>query len=98
MIIDNISHQDVKIIHDLDTNSSRKENSFLNYIKTALEEISNNQHHENTETKKFILNESGVSLNDVMINIEKSAISIQMAIQIRNKITSAYQEIMSQQV
>ncbi|MCU4137138.1 flagellar hook-basal body complex protein FliE [Buchnera aphidicola (Sitobion avenae)] len=102
MFIDNINHQYINAkINLLDTNTKiqKKENDkFLDYIKTALGEISKIQNHAKVDSEKFTLNQSGVSLNDVMINLEKSSISIQMAIQIRNKVISAYQEIMNQQI
>lgn len=102
MFIDNINHQYINAkINLLDTNTKiqKKENDkFLDYIKTALGEISKIQNRAKVDSEKFTLNQSGVSLNDVMINLEKSSISIQMAIQIRNKVISAYQEIMNQQI
>ncbi|QCI22534.1 flagellar hook-basal body complex protein FliE [Buchnera aphidicola] len=102
MFIDNINHQNINTKIDLlDTNTKtqKKENDkFIDYVKVALGEISQTQNRAKIDSEKFILNESGISLNDVMINLEKSSISIQMAIQIRNKIVSAYQEIMSQQI
>ncbi|QIQ41686.1 MAG: flagellar hook-basal body complex protein FliE [Buchnera aphidicola (Microlophium carnosum)] len=102
MFIDNINHQNINTkINLLDINTKTKKtesDKFMDYLKIALGEISKTQNHAKTDSEKFILNQSGISLNDVMINLEKSSISIQMAIQIRNKIVSAYQEIMSQQV
>ncbi|WAI11841.1 MAG: flagellar hook-basal body complex protein FliE [Buchnera aphidicola (Macrosiphum albifrons)] len=102
MFIDNINHQNINTkINLLDTNTKtqKKENDqFIDYIKAALGEISQTQNRAKIDSEKFILNQSGISLNDVMINLEKSSISIQMAIQIRNKIVAAYQEIMSQQI
>ncbi|QCI24180.1 flagellar hook-basal body complex protein FliE [Buchnera aphidicola (Muscaphis stroyani)] len=75
-----------------------KNNSFSSFINKALKDISNTQNHAKLNSQKFELNQSNVSLNDVMIDLQKSSISIQMAIQIRNKIVAAYQEIMNQQV
>ncbi|WP_284443257.1 flagellar hook-basal body complex protein FliE [Buchnera aphidicola] len=102
MFIDNINHQNINTkINLLDTNTKTQKkgnDKFIDYIKVALEEISQTQNHAKIDSEKFILNQPGISLNDVMINLEKSSISIQMAIQIRNKIVSAYQEIMSQQI
>ena len=101
MFIDNIRHQDIQTINLLDTNTNtkKKENeNFINHLKIALRELSNIQNHAKAGAEQFVLNQPGVSLNDVMINLEKSSLSLQMAIQIRNKIVSAYQEIMNQQM
>lgn len=102
MFINNINHQDIKNINLFETNLNTQKKEFneilTNAIKNTLGEISNTQNYAKINAEKFILNESGTSLNDVMINLEKSSISIQMAVQIRNKIVSAYQEIMNQQI
>ncbi|QCI21964.1 flagellar hook-basal body complex protein FliE [Buchnera aphidicola] len=103
MFIENINYQNFnKKINYLDKNinetKNKKSDNFIDCIKTALGEISNIQNHTKTETEKFLSNKSQVSLNDIVINLEKSSISMQMAIQIRNKIVSAYQEIMNQQI
>ncbi|MFN6886260.1 flagellar hook-basal body complex protein FliE, partial [Proteus mirabilis] len=46
----------------------------------------------------FTLGTPGVELNDVMVDMQKSSISLQMGVQVRNKLVAAYQEIMSMQV
>ncbi|MDK1009411.1 flagellar hook-basal body complex protein FliE, partial [Cronobacter sakazakii] len=40
----------------------------------------------------------GGALNDVMVDLQKSSISLQMGIQVRNKLVAAYQDIMNMQV
>jgi flagellar hook-basal body complex protein FliE len=39
-----------------------------------------------------------VALNDVMTDLQKASVSLQMGIQVRNKLVSAYQEVMGMQV
>lgn len=102
MFIDNMNHKNINTkinLFDTNTNTQKKESDkFIDYIKIALGEISKSQNNAKIDSEQFILNQSGISLNDIMINLEKSSISIQMAIQIRNKVISAYQEIMNQQI
>ncbi|ACL29896.1 flagellar hook-basal body complex protein FliE [Buchnera aphidicola] len=98
MFIENINHQNINTKFNLLDAQKKDSENFIDYIKIALGEISKNQNHAKIDSEKFILNQSGTSLNDVMINLEKSSISMQLAVQIRNKIVSAYQEIMSQQI
>ncbi|WP_163454931.1 flagellar hook-basal body complex protein FliE, partial [Escherichia coli] len=43
----------------------------------------------------FTLGKSNVSLNDVMVDMQKASLSLQMGIQVRNKLVAAYQEVMS---
>ena len=44
------------------------------------------------------LGEPGVALNDVMADLQKASVSLQMGLQVRNKLVSAYQEVMGMQV
>ncbi|MGU0161795.1 flagellar hook-basal body complex protein FliE [Escherichia coli] len=51
-----------------------------------------------SQAEKFTLGEPGVALNDVMTDMQKASVSMQMGIQVRNKLVAAYQEVMSMQV
>ncbi|XNM85768.1 flagellar hook-basal body complex protein FliE [Escherichia coli] len=42
--------------------------------------------------------EPGVALNDVMTDMQKASVSMQMGIQVRNKLVAALSEVMSMQV
>ena len=46
----------------------------------------------------FTLGKADISLNDVMVDMQKASLSLQMGIQVRNKLVAAYQEIMSMPV
>ena len=39
-----------------------------------------------------------MALNDVMADLQKASVSLQMGLQVRNKLVSAYQDVMSMQV
>ncbi|AGN84670.1 MULTISPECIES: flagellar hook-basal body complex protein FliE [Enterobacteriaceae] len=72
--------------------------SFAGQLHAALDRISDTQNAARTQAEKFTLGEPGVALNDVMTDLQKSSISLQMGIQVRNKLVSAYQDIMNMQV
>ena len=74
------------------------ENNFINELKTALDNISQLQIQANHSAKVFEMGEPNVSLNEVMVNMQKSSVSLQFGIQVRNKLVSAYQEIMNMNV
>lgn len=78
-------------------NYSLTEN-FSNLIKNAIDNINNIQNNAIQTTKDFDANKPGTSLNQVIIDIEKSTIAIQMAVQIKNKVISAYKDIMNMQL
>lgn len=72
--------------------------SFASQLTTAVEKINQTRLRAAKQAQDFTLGVPGVELNDVMVNIQKSSISLQMGIQVRNKLASAYHEIMNMQV
>ena len=56
------------------------------------------QNAARTQAERFTLGEPGVALNDVMADLQKASVSLQMGLQVRNKLVSAYQEVMGMQV
>lgn len=94
MFIENIKDQSIFKASNLlenNLNKNKENKKFFNCFQTAI----NNAHNIEKNVKK---NYSNISLNDAMINLQKASISIELAIQIRNKIVSAYKEIMNQQI
>ena len=72
--------------------------SFAGQLHAALDRISDVQTASRVQAEKFTLGEPGIALNDVMTDMQKASVSMQMGIQVRNKLVSAYQEVMSMQV
>lgn len=72
--------------------------SFAGQLNAALDRISETQNSAKAQAEKFALGESGIALNDVMTDLQKSSVSLQMGIQVRNKLVAAYQEMMGMQV
>ncbi|MDU4093847.1 MAG: flagellar hook-basal body complex protein FliE [Pantoea sp.] len=71
---------------------------FSAQMKAALDKISETQTHARAQAQDFTMGKPGIALNDVMIDLQKSSVSMQMGIQVRNKLVAAYQEIMNMQV
>ena len=74
------------------------EGGFLNEFKTALDTISQNQIQAHNQAKAFEMGKPNTSLNEVMVDMQKSVVSLQFGIQVRNKLVAAYQEIMNMNV
>ncbi|CAM3727912.1 flagellar hook-basal body complex protein FliE [Xenorhabdus thuongxuanensis] len=72
--------------------------SFASQLTAAVEKINQTRLKATKQAQDFTLGAPGVELNDVMVNMQKSSISLQMGIQVRNKLVSAYSEIMNMQV
>ena len=70
--------------------------SFGKLLNEAIQQVNDVEKGSQGELQKFLGNES--DLHSVMIALEKADLSFQMMMQVRNKIVSAYQEIMKSQV
>lgn len=75
-----------------------KEQNFVAELKMALDKISQTQIEASKQAKAFEMGEPNVSLNEVMVNMQKSSVSLQFGVQVRNKLVAAYQEIMNMNV
>ncbi len=71
---------------------------FGQVLKTAVDQVNNAQQETNKLAKQFELGAPNANLQDVMISLQKANISFQTMVQVRNKLVSAYHEIMSMQV
>lgn len=71
---------------------------FSGQLKLALDKISDVQNSAKTQAQDFEMGKPGIALNDVMVNMQKSSIAMQMGIQVRNKLVSAYTDVMNMQV
>ncbi|RDK01772.1 flagellar hook-basal body complex protein FliE [Paraburkholderia lacunae] len=72
--------------------------SFASALKASLDKISGDQTKAIGESKAFELGASNVSLNDVMVDMQKANVGFQFGLQVRNKLVSAYNDIMQMQV
>jgi flagellar hook-basal body complex protein FliE len=71
---------------------------FADALKASLDQVSDTQNKAEAMTQRFALGDDSVNLSDVMISMQKASISFQATVQVRNKVVSAYQEIMNMQV
>ena len=72
--------------------------SFSDALKHSLQQVSDTQKHSQQLAQRFTMGDESVSLSDAMIAMQKSSIAFQATVQVRNKLVSAYHEIMSMQV
>lgn len=71
---------------------------FANVLKSSLDGVNQAQHQAEALQKAFVLGDDKVSLSDTMIAMQKANISFQTAVQVRNKVVAAYNDIMNMQV
>ncbi len=72
--------------------------SFSDALKASLDQVNNMQLQAEKMGKDFAMGNDDVSLSDVMINGQKANIAFQATVQVRNKLVSAYQDMMNMQV
>jgi len=71
---------------------------FADALKTSLQQVSNTQKTAEELGQRFAMGDDTVSLSDTMIAMQKSSIAFQGTVQVRNKLVSAYHDIMNMQV
>lgn len=71
---------------------------FLKALEGALNKVNSSQNEAAELSQKFQLNQDDVSLEETMIAIQKANISFQAAVQVRNRLVSAYHDIMNMQL
>ena len=72
--------------------------SFSDALKAQLDNVSNAQVQADKLGERFAAGDDKVSLSDTMISMQKASISFQATVQVRNKLVSAYHDIMNMQV
>jgi len=72
--------------------------SFQTLLKNSLDGVNQSQRSAESLAQSFETGASNVDLSSVMVAMQKANISFQAMVQVRNKLVSAYQEIMSMQV
>ncbi|ARP81462.1 flagellar hook-basal body complex protein FliE [Bordetella genomosp. 9] len=68
---------------------------FAAELQRSLQRVSGAQNAAVTQAKAFELGAPNVSLNDVIVDMQKANVGFQTAVQVRNRLVSAYKEISS---
>lgn len=72
--------------------------SFASVLKNGLDEVSKQQSTASSTALAFQRGVPGVDLPRVMIEMQKSSIAFRGAVEVRNRMISAYQDIMNMPV
>lgn len=86
----------------LDGSSDQNGNSgrldFQAILKDAVRGVSDAQNAAQTKAQAYQLGDDKVSLEDVMISLQKANLAMQGMVQVRNRLVEAYREVMNMQV
>ncbi len=70
-------------------------NQFNTVLKDALNTVSTHQMNAADAAKKIEMGDGGVSLVKAVIASQKASVAFDAAVQVRNRVVSAYQDIMN---
>jgi flagellar hook-basal body complex protein FliE len=71
---------------------------FAALLKASLDQVNGTQQDTANLAKAFEQGDPNANLQEVMVSLQKANISFQTMVQVRNKLVSAYHEVMSMQV
>lgn len=80
------------------TDSGEGHLDFAQVLQSALKEVSAAQQEARAMSRDFSAGDPDVKLQEVMVNLEKASLSFQQMVQVRNRLVTAYQDIMNMPV
>ncbi len=78
--------------------SNAQHAGFSSLLKDTLEQINRRQHKASDLAQSLERGEAGVDISNVMVEMQKARIAFEAAVQVRNRLISAYQDIMNMPV
>lgn len=72
--------------------------SFAQALQSSIDGVNNAQQNARRLAEAFEMGDQSVDLAEVMVEMQKASLSFQAMTQVRNKLVSAYQDIMNMQV
>lgn len=80
------------------TQGASSGSDFASLVAQSLSQVNATQGQAETMTHQYQLGQNDVSLEDAMISMQKANISFQTTVQVRNKLVTAYNDIMNMQL
>ncbi len=71
---------------------------FADLLKQSVAKVNETQQQASRLAEAFQRGDPNVQMSEVMIAMQKSSVSFQAMLEVRNKLVNAYQEIMNMQV
>ena len=73
--------------------TSQARGGFAAELTRSLNRVSQVQNAANVQAQSFELGDQGISLSNVMIDLQKANLAFQATVQVRNRLVDAYKEI-----
>ena len=71
---------------------------FADVLKSSIDKVNATQQQATQMQKDFVAGDSTQNLHEVMVALQTASVSFQEMVQVRNKLVTAYQDVMSMQV
>ena len=75
-----------------------KDENFAQQLMDVLEEVNDSQLHARQVGNDFMAGRQGIDIHDLSIAMERASTTMNLTMQVRNKLLEAYQEISRMQV
>ena len=74
------------------------QSDFAKILQKSIEQVNQTQQQAETMAANFAAGNNTENLHEVMLSLQKANISFQEMVQVRNKLVSAYHDVMNMQV
>ncbi|MCE8002361.1 flagellar hook-basal body complex protein FliE [Billgrantia ethanolica] len=71
---------------------------FASELQASIQRINRLQQTSAAKSMAFQAGDPNVELNDVMVDMQKASVAFQMGLQVRNRLVTAYRDVMNMQV
>ncbi len=96
-MINQISNNPLTTIINENKKTEKKDSNFMDLIKNYIDDVNEKQIDSDKTIERFLKGEEK-DITKVVLAMEKADVSLQLFLQIRNKLVQAYQDIMRMQV
>jgi flagellar hook-basal body complex protein FliE len=82
----------------LETPAAGQTDNFAQLLQQSINKVNELQQTGNDKAQAFQKGDPDMQLSEVMVSLQKADVSFKAMVEVRNKLVSAYQEIMNMQV
>ncbi|TVP50493.1 MAG: flagellar hook-basal body complex protein FliE [Halomonas sp.] len=92
------STQSINAINGAQVSTAVGQGGFGSELQASIQRINRLQQAANNQAMAFQSGDPNIELNDVMVDMQKASVAFQMGVQVRNRLVSAYRDVMNMQV
>ena len=71
---------------------------FSSMLKSAIDQVNETQQQARTMAENFEKGDASADLTEVMVSLQKARVSFQAMLEVRNKLVTAYQDVMNMSI